>query len=51
VDAVLDALTKTPPTTIAGMRALLEFLGEWWGGKNGDYYDYSLLLRSPLLAS
>jgi hypothetical protein len=32
------------------MRALLVFLHEWLGGNNGDYFDYSLLLRSPLLA-
>ena len=45
-----DALTETPPTTLPGMRALLVFLDEWLGGNNGDYFDYSLLLRSPLLA-
>jgi hypothetical protein len=49
-DAAFDELTETPPVTLPGMRALLEFLGEWCGGNNGDYYDYSLLLRSPLLA-
>jgi hypothetical protein len=32
------------------MRALLEFLDEWCGGNNGDYFDDSLLLRSPFLA-
>lgn len=45
-----DALTETPPTTLPGMRALLVFLDEWLGGNNGNYFDYSLLLRSPLLA-
>jgi hypothetical protein len=49
-DAAFDELTETPPVTIPGMRALLEFLDEWCGGNNGDYFDYSLLLRSPLLA-
>jgi hypothetical protein len=49
-DAAFDELAETPPVAIAGMRALLEFLDEWCGGNNGDYYDYSLLLRSPLLA-
>jgi hypothetical protein len=49
-DAAFDALTETPPTSLPGMRALLEFLDEWCGGNNGDYYDYSLLLRSPILA-
>jgi hypothetical protein len=49
-DAAFDELTETPPVTIPGMRALLEFLDEWGGGNNGDFYDYSLLLRSPILA-
>jgi len=48
--AAFDTLTETPPTTLPGMRALLVFLDEWCGGNNGDYFDYSLLLRSPLLA-
>jgi hypothetical protein len=48
--AAFDALTETPPTSLPGMRALLEFLDEGGGGNNGDYFDYSLLLRSPLLA-
>jgi hypothetical protein len=48
--AAFDILTETPPTTLPGMRALLVFLDEWCGGNNGDYFDYSLLLRSPLLA-
>jgi hypothetical protein len=48
--AAFDDLTETPPVTIPGMRALLEFLDEWCGGNNGDYYGYSPLLRSPLLA-
>jgi hypothetical protein len=49
-DAAFDALTATPPATRSGMRALLEFLDEWCGGNNGDYYDYTFLLRSPVLA-
>ena len=49
-DAAFDELTETPPVTIPGMRALLVFLDDWCGGNNGDYFDYSLLLRSPLLA-
>ena len=48
--AAFDALAETPPTSLPGMRALLVFLDEWCGGNNGDYFDYSLLLRSPLLA-
>lgn len=42
-----DALTETPRTTLRGMRSLLVFLN---GGNNGDFYGYSLLLRSPGLA-
>jgi hypothetical protein len=49
-DAAFDELTETPPVTLPGMRALLQFLDEWCGGNNGNYYDYSLLLRSPILA-
>jgi hypothetical protein len=49
-DAAFDELMETPPVTIPGMRALLEFLDEWCGGNNGNFYDYSLLLRSPILA-
>jgi hypothetical protein len=49
--AAFDVLTETPPTTLPGMRALLEFLDEWGGGNNGEYFEYSLLLRSPLLAA
>src|ERR1700722_14866875 len=30
--AAFDALTETPPTSVLGMRALLEFLDEWCGG-------------------
>jgi hypothetical protein len=37
-------------TLVPGMRAPLEFLDEWCSGKDGDYFDYTLLLRSPLLA-
>jgi hypothetical protein len=48
--AAFDGLTETPPVTIPGMRALLNFLDEWCGGNNGNRYDYSLLLRSQLLA-
>jgi hypothetical protein len=49
-DTTFDELTETPPVTLPGMRALLQFLDEWCGGNNRDYFDYSLLLRSPLLA-
>jgi hypothetical protein len=51
-DAAIDELTDTPPTTIAGMRAAIEYLLE----QDGGHYDYlpallrSSLLRSPLLA-
>jgi hypothetical protein len=49
--AAFDKLTEIPPMTIPGIRALLDFLDEWGGGNNGAYYDYSLLLRSPVLAA
>jgi hypothetical protein len=49
--AAFNALTETPPTSRPGMRALLEFLDEWGGGNNGDFYEYSTLLRSPVLAA
>jgi hypothetical protein len=51
VDVALDEITTTPPTTIAGMRAVMEYLV----GSDGQM-DYlptllrSSLLRSPLLA-
>jgi hypothetical protein len=48
--AAFEALTETLPTSLPGMRALLEFLGEWAGGNNGNYFEYSMPLRSPLLA-
>jgi hypothetical protein len=49
-DTAFDELTESSPVMLSGMSALLEFLDEWCGGNNGDYFDYSLLLRSPLLA-
>jgi hypothetical protein len=51
-DAAIDELTDTPPTTLAGMRAAIEYLLDYDGG----HYDYLpallqlSLLRSPLLA-
>ncbi len=48
--AAFDELIETPPTSRPGMRALLEFLDEWCGGNNGDFYEYGLLLHSPVLA-
>jgi hypothetical protein len=47
VDASLDEITTTPPTTVAGMRAVVELDG------HSDYLPTLLrssLLRSPLLA-
>jgi ABC-type transport system substrate-binding protein len=51
VDAALDAITSTPPTTVAGMRAVMEYLVELDG--HSDYLPTLLrssILRSPLLA-
>jgi hypothetical protein len=52
VDAALNEITTTPPTTVAGMRAVMECLVEMDG--HSDYLPTLLrssLLRSPLLAS
>jgi hypothetical protein len=48
-DAALDAIMKTPPTSVAGARAVIEHLVEWDKG-SGDYDYLPTLLRSPLLA-
>jgi hypothetical protein len=50
-DVALDEITTTPPTTVAGMRAVIEYLVELDG--HSDYLPTLLkssLLRSPLLA-
>jgi hypothetical protein len=47
VDAALDEITTTPPTTVAGMRAVMEYLVELDG--HSDYLP--TLLRSSLLCS
>jgi hypothetical protein len=51
VDVALNEITTTPPTTVAGMRAVMEHLVELDG--HSDYLPMLLqssLLRSPLLA-
>jgi hypothetical protein len=51
-DAALDEITNTPPTTLAGMRAVIEYLVDLDG--HADYLPTLLrssILRSPLLAS
>jgi hypothetical protein len=51
VDAAVDEITTTPPTTVAGMRAVMEYLVELDG--HSDYLPTLLrssILRSPLLA-
>jgi hypothetical protein len=51
VDAALEEITLTPPTTVAGMRAVIEYLVELDGHE--DYLPTLLrssILRSPLLA-
>jgi len=47
VDAALDAITNTPPTTVAGMRAVMEYLV----GLDGHMDYLPTLLRSSLLRS
>jgi hypothetical protein len=49
-DAALDAIMKTPPTSVAGARTVVEYLVEWDKG-SGDYDYLPTLLRSPLLAA
>jgi hypothetical protein len=44
-DSAFHALRETPPTT---KRALLEYLDEE-AGDSADFYEYGLLLRSPVL--
>jgi hypothetical protein len=51
VDSALDEITITPPTTVAGMRAVMEYLVELDG--HSDYLPTLLrssILRSPVLA-
>jgi hypothetical protein len=51
VDAALDEITNTPPTTVAGMWAVMEYLVDLDG--HADYLPTLLrssILRSPLLA-
>jgi hypothetical protein len=51
VDVALDEITTTPPTTLAGMRAVMEYLVELDG--ISDYLPTLLrssILRSPLPA-
>jgi hypothetical protein len=51
VDVALNEITTTPPTTVAGMRAVMEYLVELDG--ISDYLPTLLrssILRSPILA-
>jgi hypothetical protein len=51
VDVALNEITTTPPTTVAGMRAVMEYLVELDG--HSDYLPTLLrssILRSPVLA-
>jgi hypothetical protein len=47
-DAAMAELMKTPPTTLAGMRAIIHYLVEW--DNDSGYYYLPTLLHSPLLA-
>jgi hypothetical protein len=52
VDAAIDEITTTPPTTVAGMRAVLEYLLKV--DAHADYLPTLLrssILQSPLLAA
>jgi hypothetical protein len=48
-DAAMHELMKTPPTTLAGMRAIIQYLVEW--DNDSGYYYLPTLLCSPLLAA
>jgi hypothetical protein len=40
---------KTPPPTLAGMRAIIQYLVDW--DNDSGYYYLPTLLRSPILAA
>ena len=42
-------LMNTPPTTLAGIRAIIQYLVDW--DNDSGYYYLPTLLRSPLLAA
>jgi hypothetical protein len=46
-DAAMTELMKTPPTTLAGIRAIIQYLVDW--DNDSGYYYLPTLLRSPLL--
>jgi hypothetical protein len=48
-DAAMYELMNTPPTTLAGMRAIIQYLVDW--DNDSGYYYLPTLLRSPLLAA
>jgi hypothetical protein len=48
-DAAMAELMKTPPTTLAGMRAIIQYVVEW--DNDSGYYYLPTLLRSPLLTA
>ena len=48
-DAAMYELMNTPPTTLAGIRAIIQYLVEW--DNDSGYYYLPTLLRSPLLAA
>jgi hypothetical protein len=51
VDAALKEIMKTPPTTRAGARAVIEHLVEWdEDGAMETRHYLATLLRSPILA-
>ena len=48
-DDAMCELMRTPPTTLAGMRAIIQYLVDW--DNDSGYYYLPTLLRSPLLAA
>jgi hypothetical protein len=47
-DGAMADLMRTPAMTLAGMRAIIEYLVDW--DNASGYYYLPTLLRSPLLA-
>ena len=48
-DAAMYELMNTPPTTLAGMRAVIQYLVDW--DNDSGYYYLPTLLSSPLLGA
>ena len=47
----MHELMKTPPTTLAGIRAVIQYLVDWDNDSDSGHHYLPTLLRSPLLAA